>query len=539
MGKKSRNHEKGGKGRVVEEDDYVSGEEGEDGMDIELMAGEAADNALDTLLSLIDKLSEKRSSARIKAMSSIVELLRSSSLTEACIDHLNRNTMSLESYITKGLRVGGQEREGIASAELLCVLALIVGPDEDEWVHIYNQPLDSVILESESDEFRAWCITAKVFMTLVCAEETDAGRRCLTLCESIFCDELGESGVPVGPLLCAAALNSWCIMAQHTQDDAIITRSKERVFAAALNILENPATDPNTKISAGECLAFLWEVAESNFTSGIQSGRIATGAIRQAGDWAIDHETADLVETAESVAFQLEPHLSKPELVMDVVSNGHLESSVFGEPEKMSRKEKRFLQLAAVNAVEESKMVPVVAEMEPIVITPFADGSIGQFNGCTAEQLGVIICPDAAVVERAVTQLKNLAHESSKKVAKKDRKEIRLGFRALEAWVIKGESPSERVRVKGASIEANSFGQIKTLDMIRMILVDGLHCSLKTLPIVRDMLGVTSVGEHNDGDGERVVVAQNSRIGKARANDIKKQRRIKTEITYDGMDEEE
>ena len=79
-----------------------------------------------------------------------------------------------------------------------------------------------------------------------------------------------------------------------------------------------------------------------------------------------------------------------------------------------------------------------------------------------------------------------ISKESSKRISKKDRKEQRGEFRAIEDWLLKGEALSEAPqRMQGAVLEVTSFKDLRTVDALRCVLGTGFHSSLRMYPVVK------------------------------------------------------
>jgi hypothetical protein len=226
---------------------------------------------------------------------------------------------------------------------------------------------------SEFELVRIWSITALAFISFICS--STANPEAWRFCADVLC-KTSEAILPP-PMLQAAAANAWVLMGTTINSNAVLLQSKERVFEELVAMMEQPLTD--VKVSAGECIAFLWE----------------KGA-------AMQEELA--CAPSESAGF---------------------------------------------NDVSE------------------------------------LLSDDPEMISNALRLLTETARESSKKVAKKDRKEQRAAFRQLADWILRGESPHEEVRIGGAVIEAETFARIRILEMLRTILIDAFHSSLRAFPVLR------------------------------------------------------
>lgn len=70
----------------------------------------------------------------------------------------------------------------------------------------------------------------------------------------------------------------------------------------------------------------------------------------------------------------------------------------------------------------------------------------------SAIDLGRLLCNHSSMVEQLLRSLQDVVRESSKRISKKDRKEQRSEFRDIEDWVVKGDPPSDTVRMAGVCI---------------------------------------------------------------------------------------
>ncbi|RUS75377.1 hypothetical protein EGW08_016867 [Elysia chlorotica] len=96
--------------------------------------------------------------------------------------------------------------------------------------------------------------------------------------------------------------------------------------------------------------------------------------------------------------------------------------------------------------------------------------------------------------------LKQLATDSVKHRAKKDRRQQRSCFRDVQRFVVDAESPSETVKVgKENLLELCSWSQKKQYDAICAVLMTGMSAHLKANPLLREMfdLGAPGLDEYS------------------------------------------
>lgn len=156
--------------------------------------------------------------------------------------------------------------------------------------------------------------------------------------------------------------------------------------------------------------------------------------------------------------------------------------------------------------------------------------------GLEAEQSGAALCADGNTVHLALCTLKELARESSKRVSKRDRKELRSALRAVEAWTINGEKPRDEVQLDGASVECSDFRRIAQLDALREVLKDAFPAAARLFPVVREMLRITQMQEANtDRDGK----GKNSSESRTRTTQRKQDRRCRDNLKNSSVENSE
>jgi hypothetical protein len=478
---KSKDRGGGGHKGTQSRGSNVEVEEREAGSGDEEDLEEMRNPLLDSLIDAVDKLSEKRSSTRVAGLASLVKILRSPGCSDEVMTSFNGYNETISPWLKKGLKATAPEKEGVLCAQLVALMALVQGEDDEDFVEEFAHPLDLVVRSGKDEDFRSWALIARTMLSFVCASEFGWSRKLLTFCEELFNFTDEFDGEPVSDALRVTAFNMWGVTAAYLNaDDQVLERSKECVFTACLEALDGAADGAGVKIAAGETLALLWEVAERAHASGL---------VQQLGDGSTT--------------------VSKPSIfdeVFDEVEIGPREdaevtaNSVFGfAPEK---------------------------EIE------FTPANEARFVGdASTESLGGLLTDDFDEVDRAQYLIRQMTRDSSKKVSKKDRKEIRGEFRALDEWVTEGTAPTEVVKLAGGTIECKSFCEIKKLGLLRTVLADGLTSALRNYSVVCDMLEVeqSTLSDFADGDGERTVVNKGSMKAKGRTQALRRDRQARNE----------
>jgi len=142
----------------------------------------------------------------------------------------------------------------------------------------------------------------------------------------------------------------------------------------------------------------------------------------------------------------------------------------------------------------------------------------------TASALAPLVCNNPGVASRTLDVLQQMAKESSKRISKRDRKELHAAFRDIESWIVEGETPSSSVRLQGAIVEMNSFQKLVLMDCLKKVLGDGFQGSLRVYPVLKDILEIGFL-MHEDDEG-RTKVNKGSKQDKKRAANRRQDRRF-------------
>ena len=148
-------------------------------------------------------------------------------------------------------------------------------------------------------------------------------------------------------------------------------------------------------------------------------------------------------------------------------------------------------------------------------------------EGTDMHTVGLQICEDPNMVSQTLALLQRVSKENSKRFSKKDRKEQRLAFRDIEAFICDGEKPEDTIRMQGCVLEVNTFARICLLEQLRFYLGDGFPSSPKNFPIVKEILEIKNLNDFNDGDGNSTQIRKGSRLDKTRSSNRNQDRHYK------------
>jgi len=139
----------------------------------------------------------------------------------------------------------------------------------------------------------------------------------------------------------------------------------------------------------------------------------------------------------------------------------------------------------------------------------------------SAAALNPSVCLQPAMADNTLKLLQAAAKESSKKVSKRDKKELRAALRAVEAWIFEAEPPEDSVQLQGATIVVSSFSRTFLLDDLKRVLGNGFQGALRNFDVVGEVLEVQFL---EDEVSPRRRVEKGSKAGKRRDIDRKQDR---------------
>jgi hypothetical protein len=148
-------------------------------------------------------------------------------------------------------------------------------------------------------------------------------------------------------------------------------------------------------------------------------------------------------------------------------------------------------------------------------------------EGSDMQTIGLQLCEDPNVVSQTLALIQRVSKENSKRFSKKDRKDTRLAFRDIEAYIFNGEKPEDSIRMQGCVLEVETFAKICLLEQLKAVLGDGFPASPKNFPIVQEILEIKNLNDFNDGDGNNLQIRKGSSVDKSRSTNRSQDRHYK------------
>jgi hypothetical protein len=330
----------------------------------DVAVSESADNSgqgYESFSDGLEMLSEKKANSRLKGLQQILQVLQNGGAETFPPTSLE----ALRTCLAKFLRRPASPTEGIEAAKVLSVLSLVLGPN-DELVESFTPILIQLITRVEDEHFRMEVLKSFAFLSYVSSTNRSESPAWI-LCEE-FVLQTAE-GLPAPDALRWTALKFWCLLASVIDSDVVLDHSRDGVFEAAIEILED--ADTEGKVIAGESLAFLWEVAY------------------------------DQNEEGDSSSWQ------------------------------------------------------------------------------------AVLCSNVRECERAIGLLTRIGRDSSKRIAKKEKKERKGAMRMALDWITEGVAPEESLELRGTVLEITTFSSLQQVAILREVLGDGFQGCLKSFPSTR------------------------------------------------------
>jgi hypothetical protein len=97
------------------------------------------------------------------------------------------------------------------------------------------------------------------------------------------------------------------------------------------------------------------------------------------------------------------------------------------------------------------------------------------------------LCHNPRECQRAIAILNNIWKDSSKKVAKKEKRERKGTMRMVLDWITEGLAPQETLELRGTELEINTFSSFQQVSMLREVLGDGFQGCLRSFPCTRSL----------------------------------------------------
>lgn len=228
-----------------------------------------------------DNLTEQKPEIRLQACLNLLQILRGPQATEAGEYILDSYIDTLTVGIIKMLNKqtsSDKNAEGMKLLELISLLALLKGPNEDEFFTSFETVLTKLIeCSSLGEVMQSKAMFTLSFLSFICGHVTT--RKTWEYIEEVLCEGPDE----ITDLPYIEACRSWVLLATTMEDEEIMTKSKERVYSGMSRILHE-SDEIEDRIAAGQGLAFLYEIGDRLDSRGSFGG----------GEW--DEYTKQLTE---------------------------------------------------------------------------------------------------------------------------------------------------------------------------------------------------------------------------------------------------
>ena len=150
----------------------------------------------------VERLSDQRPSARQAALQALLAMLRGAAADHTVLSLQESYLDSTSAAVARILQraassVGAGVEETLLALEVLCLLGLVVGPQEDAFYARF-QPLLLRGLEADEEEVQVAALFSLCFLSFVCSDGHSSGVALMDLCESIICGEAGGGSAGEG-----------------------------------------------------------------------------------------------------------------------------------------------------------------------------------------------------------------------------------------------------------------------------------------------------------------------------------------------------
>ncbi|KAJ1433359.1 interferon-related developmental regulator-domain-containing protein [Ochromonadaceae sp. CCMP2298] len=249
----------------------------------------------------VEMLSEKRSSTRETGLESLITHFQSS-FGDASDLSIEGYQDTLTEQMLRMIRRPNSVKEGKLCIQLLCLLALYNGPEEDDFLNLFERPLQ-VLVDSASGslhDLSGPALSCLALISFVCGG-VDASFRVWGYCQrKLFNDKtaVGDAGKAKAAEVAvrAAAADAWALLATLRSGADVLAscRGDWGSLLQPLNvILTSGASSIEAKVSAGKCLAYMWELADEA-SPGLET---ADSGLLLCDDPEIIQETLNAVKT--------------------------------------------------------------------------------------------------------------------------------------------------------------------------------------------------------------------------------------------------
>lgn len=263
---------KGKKNRGKVEDD-----DGDEKTAVEVDVSEVSDEDNFNIFESLELCNDKRLSKRETGLEQIMKGIR-----QGC--DIKRYLNDFCGILCRILRSPASVKEATTCTKIVCLLSLVVGPDEQPFFTKFEQVLKRAILSQSNDiEIRSEALFALVFCCYICS--TESNEDITNFCIDIICNDISYEGTAdlhnddedSVLLLQSTAASCLMLILSTLSNSDILELSQSRIFESLSLILE--CNDIDAKIATGELIAYLFEVAYDSSTVSTTDEPAITGLI--------------------------------------------------------------------------------------------------------------------------------------------------------------------------------------------------------------------------------------------------------------------
>ena len=139
----------------------------------------------DKLFESIDQLTEKRGSLRESALSSLINLIRINGIT--LLPDIQRYSETLNEQLCRFLKRPNSENEGILACQVLGLVVLVSGDEDDNILELFGPLLENLVTRSQYNLLRIEAILTLSLVSLVCSSMPEP--ETMNFCENVCCGE--------------------------------------------------------------------------------------------------------------------------------------------------------------------------------------------------------------------------------------------------------------------------------------------------------------------------------------------------------------
>jgi len=275
---------KGKKNKGVDEDE-------DDNTAVEVDNTKESEDGFNIFESL-ELCNDKRLSKRETGLEQIMKGIRHGS-------DIKRYLNDFSGILCRILRSPSSVKEATLCSKLICLLSLVVGPDEQTFFTKFEQVLKRAILSQSNDiEVRSEALFALVFCCYICSSESN--EEITDFCINIICNDISYEGTAEShnddedsiALLQSTAASCLMLILSTLSNSDILELSQSRIFESLSMILES--NDIDAKMATGELIGYLFEVAY-NSSSATTTDEPAITGLMLCNDPNCINETLSLI----------------------------------------------------------------------------------------------------------------------------------------------------------------------------------------------------------------------------------------------------